>query len=176
MIAECHGGFSGESFTAVRPVPLGKVGKHQQPRPALGGDPAGLARREVPVLAGQLRVSIGEGGLAYQQIRPISERERGIAQPGVHDEGKPLSRLGLTDLLQRHDAAIGHQLPVALEPPHIGAGDAEGVKLVGEHPPAIRFPHAVTDRRHGVGQAPGVQPKWRRLRDRPAGDRSFPQV
>ena len=52
-------------------------------------------------------LGLGEGGLAHQHVRLVGERERGIAQPGVHDERETLTPPRLAYLLKGHQALTG---------------------------------------------------------------------
>jgi hypothetical protein len=46
--------------------------EHEQPCPGFGRDAAGLPGGQVPVVARQRSLSVGEGGFAYHHVRPVS--------------------------------------------------------------------------------------------------------
>jgi len=129
----------GEPLTVVVLVALREMGEHEQPRPGLGRDAAGLPGGQVPVLVGQRGLGVGEGRFAHHHVRAVSELERGIAQPGIHDEREPLAPPRLAHLLHRDQALTGDQAALALQPPDVGAGNAEGGEPVREHPPPVRL-------------------------------------
>ena len=88
--AERGGGLLGELLVAGVLVALREMREDKQARTGFGGDAAGLPGGQVPVLAGQGRLGVGEGGLAHQHVGPVGERERTVAEPGVHDERETL--------------------------------------------------------------------------------------
>jgi hypothetical protein len=64
-----------------------------------------------------------------------------------------------------------------LQPPDVGAGDAEGGELVREHPPPVRLGQLVADGRHTVRQRLGLHAERGCLDHRAAAcDGPFPQV
>jgi hypothetical protein len=113
--------------------------EHQQPCPGLGRDPVGLPDGQVPELACQRRLGVGEGGLTHHHVRAIGQRERGIAQPCIHDERETLAPPRLAHLFNRHPALTGDQAALALQPPDVRAGNAKGGELVRQHPPPVRL-------------------------------------
>lgn len=139
LAAECRLRLPGEPLAALMVVALGEMGKHQQSRPRLGRDAACLPGGEVPVLARERALGVGEGRLTHHHVGALSQRERGITQAGVHDERKPLAPSGLTHLLNPHHPAGGCQAALTLQPPDVGTGNAERGELGREHPPPIRL-------------------------------------
>jgi hypothetical protein len=133
------------------------VGQHEQPGAGLGGDPARLPGRQVPVVAGQPGVGVCEGGLADQHVRVCGQLERGVAEPGVHDEGETLPAPGLADLLERDSFCAGDESALALQSADVGTGDAADGEFTGEHAPAVRLGQPVADGGHEVGQRAGLQ-------------------
>jgi hypothetical protein len=89
-------------------------------------DDACAAASPQSLLAGERSLGIGEGRLTHQHVSAVGERERGIAQPGVHDERETLARPRLAHLLDRHQAVAGDQAALALQPPDVRPGDAGG--------------------------------------------------
>ncbi|HEV3117084.1 MAG TPA: hypothetical protein VGY58_08540, partial [Gemmataceae bacterium] len=77
--AERRCGLGGESLNVVMLVALREMSEHEQPCPGLGRDAAGLPGGQVSPLAGQGGLGVGEGGLAHQHVRAVSELKRGIA-------------------------------------------------------------------------------------------------
>jgi hypothetical protein len=177
LAAEDRRRLIGEPLAAVGVVALREVREHQQPGAGMGGDLAGLPGGQVPVVAGQCRFAVGEGGFAHQHVRLVGQRERGVAQPGVHDEREPLAAPRLADLLQGHRPATGGQTALALQPPGVRAGDTGGGQAGRDHPPAIRLHQPVADGGDAVRQRARFQPERGRAEHR-AGHlhRPFPQV
>ena len=87
---------------------------------------SGLPGGQVPVVAGQRGLGVGEGRLADQHVRPVRQREGRVTQPGVHDEREPLARPRLAHLVDRHRPAPRLEPPGTLQAPDVGPGDAQG--------------------------------------------------
>ena len=129
------------------------------------------------ILARQRRIGVGEGGFAHQHVRAVGERERGITQPGIHDERETLAPPRLAHLLEPDHLVSHGEASLPLQPPHVGAGDAEGGEPVREHPPPVRLHQPVADGRHAVRQRLGLHAERGCLEHRAAAvDRPFPQV
>ncbi len=130
----------------------------------------------MPELPGQRRVRSGEGGLAHEHVGPLGKRERGITQPGIHDEREPLARPELAHLLYRHEPFPGEQAAVTLQAADVWSGNSRCRELVREHPPAVRLGQRVAEGRHAVRELPGFQAERPLPADRAVGmDRPFQQ-
>jgi hypothetical protein len=151
------------------------VAQHQRADPALGRDLARLPRGQVPEGRGQLGLVVQERRLAHDQVGPLGQRERAVAEPGVHDEREPLPGPGLAHLVQADSPARHVQATVAGQPSHVRPADAEGGQPVRPHPAPVRLGQLVAHGRHPVRQRPGQQPPGVRLRQhvRVARDRAF---
>lgn len=64
--AERRRRLAGEPLAVVMLVALREMGEHEQPRPGLGRDAAGLAGGQVPVLAGQPGLGVQDS--RYREI------------------------------------------------------------------------------------------------------------
>jgi hypothetical protein len=135
------------------------VGQHEKPSTRLGRDPARLSGCQVPVVAGQAGVGVGERGFADQHVRPVRQLERGVAEPGVHDERETLAAPGFADLIKRDQLAAGRKPARALQPADVGTGDASGGQFAGKHAPPVRLDQPVAEGRHRVRQRPRLQPE-----------------
>ena len=70
----------------------------------------------MPIVPRQAGVGVGERGLADQHVRPVRQLERGVTEPGVHDERETLAASGFADLIKR-DQLSAPVTPLAASSP-----------------------------------------------------------
>jgi len=153
---------------------LREVREHQPPGSRVGRDLCGLRCGQVRVGLGQLRLGREIGRLADDEVGAAGQVHRSRARAGVHHEGEHLPRPRLAHHVEAHPAAADVEPAVAMQPPDVRAGDAQGGQPVREQPAPVRLLQAPAVRLDPVVERPRVQREARPVGDHTvAGHRVF---
>ena len=92
--AERRGGLLGELLVPGVLVALREMREDKQPRSRIGGDAAGLPGGQVPYSRASAASVSAKVDSHTSMSALIRERERTVAEPGVHDERETLTGRG----------------------------------------------------------------------------------
>ncbi|HZU79586.1 MAG TPA: FKBP-type peptidyl-prolyl cis-trans isomerase [Acidimicrobiales bacterium] len=138
------------------------MGEDEAAYPAVAGQTGRLHRRQMVEALGQVALGVGEGGLAHEQVGPLGQRVRPVAQAGVHHHRYDLARAPNAHVLEPHHVATrSGQRTLALEHSHVRPGHAGGGEQLRHHGPALGLLEPPAEGLRGVVEPLGDEPVGR---------------